>query len=197
MDARNTGALIRALREERGLTQRQLADALGVTDKAVSKWERGGGCPDIELLGGLAERLGTPVETLLDGSLAVDARTGGTMKRTAFRVCPACGNVIVTTGDAEVSCCGRKLAALEARPADEAHRARVEPVEGDLYCTFDHPMDKSHHLGFVGVVGHDRMALEKLYPEQGAEARLPHFGGAKLYAFCTVHGLMLHDFARR
>ena len=197
MDARNTGALIRALREERGLTQRQLADALGVTDKAVSKWERGGGCPDIELLGGLAERLGTPVETLLDGSLAVDARTGGTMKRTAFRVCPACGNVIVTTGDAEVSCCGRKLAALEARPADEAHRARVEPVEGDLYCTFDHPMDKGHHLGFVAVVGHDRMALEKLYPEQGAEARLPHLGGAKLYAFCTVHGLMLHDFARR
>ena len=61
MDARNTGTLIRALREERGLTQRQLADALGVTDKAVSKWERGGGCPDIELLPGLSERLGTPV----------------------------------------------------------------------------------------------------------------------------------------
>ena len=37
MDARNTGTLIRALREERGLTQRQLADTLGVTDKAVSK----------------------------------------------------------------------------------------------------------------------------------------------------------------
>ena len=57
MDARNTGTLIRALREERGLTQRQLADALGVTDKAVSKWERGGGCPDVELLPGLSERL--------------------------------------------------------------------------------------------------------------------------------------------
>lgn len=193
MDARNTGTLIRALREERGLTQRQLADALGVTDKAVSKWERGGGCPDIELLGGLSACLETPVETLLDGTLAVDARTGGTMKRTAFRVCPACGNVVTTTGDAEVSCCGRKLAALEAHPADDEHRVKVESVEGDLYLTFDHPMAKGHHLGFVAVVGHDRMALEKLYPEQGGEARLPHLGGAKLYTYCTAHGLMLHE----
>lgn len=67
MDARSTGTLIRSLREERGLTQRQLAAALGVTDKAVSKWERGGGCPDIELLGALSDHLGTPVETLLVG----------------------------------------------------------------------------------------------------------------------------------
>ena len=123
MDARNTGTLIRALREERGLTQRQLADALGVTDKAVSKWERGGGCPDIELLPGLSERLGTPVETLLDGRLAVDVRTGGTMKRAAFRVCPACDNVIVTTGDAEVSCCGRKLPPLVALRSHPRGRA--------------------------------------------------------------------------
>lgn len=193
MDARNTGALIRALREERGLTQRRLADALGVTDKAVSKWERGAGCPDIELLGGLSACLGAPVETLLDGHRAVDARKGGAMKRTAFRVCPACGNVVVTTGEAEASCCGRKLEALEERPADDAHRARVEEIEGDLYLTFDHPMDKGHHLGFAAVIGFDRMALEKLYPEQGAEARLPRLGGGKLFTYCTSHGLMLHD----
>lgn len=197
MDARNTGTLIRALRKERGLTQRQLADALGVTDKAVSKWERGGGCPDIELLPGLSERLGTPVETLLDGRLAVDVRTGGTMKRAAFRVCPACDNVIVTTGDAEVSCCGRKLPPLVALPADEAHAVHVEPIEGDWYVTFDHEMNKQHHLGFVAVVGFDRMAVEKLYPEQGAEARLPRLAGAKLYTYCTAHGLMRHEPARR
>ena len=50
------------------------------------------------------------------------------MKRAAFRVCPACGNVIVTTGDAEVSCCGRKLPPLVALPADEAHAVHVEPI---------------------------------------------------------------------
>lgn len=196
MDARMTGALIRSLREEHGLTQLQLAEDLGVTDKAVSKWERGGGCPDIELLGALSDRLGTPVETLLAGSLAADERTGGTMKRIAVRVCPACGNIIATTGDADVSCCGRKLAPLEARPADEAHAAHVEPVEGDWYVTFDHPMEKGHSLGFVAVVGFDRMACEALYPEQGGEARLPHLAGAKLYTYCTSHGLMRHDLAR-
>ena len=119
------------------------------------------------------------------------------MKRAAFRVCPACGNVIVTTGDAEVSCCGRKLPPLVALPADEAHAAHVEPIEGDWYVTFDHEMSKQHHLGFVAVVGFDRMAVEKLYPEQGAEARLPRLGGAKLYTYCTAHGLMRHEPARR
>lgn len=114
------------------------------------------------------------------------------MKRTAFRVCPACGNVITTTGDAEVSCCGRKLEPLEARPADEAHALRVESVEGDWYVTFDHPMEKGHHLGFVAVVGYDRLAVEKLYPEQGGEARLPRLAGGALYAYCTEHGLTKH-----
>ena len=50
MDQTRTGALIRALRQQKNLTQRQLADAIGVSDKAVSKWERGCGAPDISLL---------------------------------------------------------------------------------------------------------------------------------------------------
>lgn len=62
MDTRRTGGLIRSLREERGLTQLQLAQLVGVGDKAVSKWERGGGCPDVSLLPALAAELGCPVE---------------------------------------------------------------------------------------------------------------------------------------
>lgn len=50
MDQTCTGALIRALRQQKDLTQRQLADTIGVSDKAVSKWERGCGAPDISLL---------------------------------------------------------------------------------------------------------------------------------------------------
>ena len=197
MNTKRTGALIRSLREERGLTQLQLAARVGVGDKAVSKWERGGGCPDVSLLPALADELGATVETLLAGTLSPDDRQGGTMKRTAFRVCPICGNVITTTGDAEVSCCGRKLEPLEARPADEAHALRVQSVEGDWFVTFDHPMEKGHHLGFVAVVGYDRLAVEKLYPEQGGEARLPRLPGGVLYAYCTEHGLTRHPAPER
>ena len=103
----------------------------------------------------------------------------------------------MSVGDAEVSGGGRKPPPLVALPADEAHAVHVEPIEGDWYVTFDHEMNKQHHLGFVAVVGFDRMAVEKLYPEQGAEARLPRLAGAKLYTYCTAHGLMRHEPARR
>ena len=67
MDQNNTGALIRSLRTESRMTQRALAQALGVTDQAVSKWERGLGCPDTALLPGLAQILGVTVDELLMG----------------------------------------------------------------------------------------------------------------------------------
>ena len=61
MDARYTGEQIAAARRAKGLTQKQLADALGVTDKAVSKWERGLKYPDIVLFQPISELLGLPL----------------------------------------------------------------------------------------------------------------------------------------
>lgn len=52
MNQTQTGALIRALRLAEGMTQAALAQALGVSDKAVSKWENGRGAPDVSLLPG-------------------------------------------------------------------------------------------------------------------------------------------------
>ena len=59
MDQTKTGALIRAQRLRRGMTQLQLAGQIGVSDKTVSKWERGCGAPDIELLPALSAALAT------------------------------------------------------------------------------------------------------------------------------------------
>lgn len=67
MDRTKTGALIAAARKEQNMTQKELAEALHVSDRAVSKWERGAGFPDISLLEPLADALGLGVLDLLRG----------------------------------------------------------------------------------------------------------------------------------
>ena len=67
MDPTKTGALIRALRKERNMTQKDLAERLHITDRAVSKWERGLCAPDISLLEPLAETLGISILELIQG----------------------------------------------------------------------------------------------------------------------------------
>ena len=65
MDNTKLGSLIRALRREAGMTQRELAEALGVTDKAVSKWESGTADPSTSNLLALAKLFGVSAEELL------------------------------------------------------------------------------------------------------------------------------------
>lgn len=65
MKKQTLGAVIAALRKEKGMTQVELAEKLGVTDKAVSKWERDLSCPDIHSIPKLAEVLGVTVDVLM------------------------------------------------------------------------------------------------------------------------------------
>lgn len=67
MDNTQFGAFIAQLRKEQGLTQKELADKLNVTDKAVSKWETGKGFPDVKLLDPLAQALGVSLVELMQG----------------------------------------------------------------------------------------------------------------------------------
>ena len=69
MDQKKVGALVRALRREKNLTQRALAERLGLSDKAVSKWERGLGCPDISLLADRSAALDVDLAQMLSGGL--------------------------------------------------------------------------------------------------------------------------------
>lgn len=73
MDAKKTGALIAERRKALGLTQKELAGRLIVSDKAVSKWETGAGYPEVTMLPLLAETLGITVDELLAGELRADA----------------------------------------------------------------------------------------------------------------------------
>ena len=190
MNPQETGRLISRLRRERGLTQRQVAEALHVSAQAVSKWERGLGCPDVSLLPPLAGIFGVSAERLLAGDLAPNDLEVGNLKKLKIYLCPDCGNIVTAAAEGEFHCCGRKLEPLTPCPADEAHAASVQPVEEDLYVTFSHPMEKGHFIRFALWLGIDRMLLVRLYPEQGNEFRIPNLrGGGKLYLCCSRDGL--------
>lgn len=191
MDLEKNGKLIARLRKEAGLTQKQLADKMHISDRAVSKWERGLGCPDVSLLGRLSEIFSVNIEKLLAGDLYEDSVPGGNMKRIEFYSCPVCSNILISTGRAELSCCGRKLTPLIPAVLDETLRPDIKAIENDIYVVFDHPMTKDEYISFVANVGYDRYTFVRLYPEQGAEVRLPQVPGGKIY-FATNGGKLYY-----
>ena len=184
-----TGTTIKTLREGRNLTQAELAERIGVSSKTVSKWETGKGLPDISLLQPLALALGISVIELMNGEQITNRNVSANMLRSKFYVCPVCGNVIHSTGNAVVSCCGIVLPALEAEEADEEHAMTVEYVEDEHFVTVQHPMTKEHFISFVAHVNSDRLQMVKLYPEGNAETRLQLRGRGYLYYYCNRHGL--------
>ena len=189
MNSYVTGSAIRQLRESRQLTQAALAEKIGVSSKTISKWETGKGLPDISLLQPLAQALGISVIELMNGEQIINKNVSANMLRCKFYVCPVCGNVIHSSGNAVVSCCGITLPPLEAEEADEDHMLTVEDVEDEHFVTVHHPMTKQHFISFVAFVTSDRLQLVKLYPEGNPETRLQLRGMGYLYYYCNRHGL--------
>ena len=188
-----TGSTIRLLREAKGLTQAELARQLLVSAKTVSKWETAKGLPDISLLEPLAAALGVSVLELMQGEPVVNRNRAANLLRSKLYVCPLCGNVLHSTGQAVVSCCGITLPALdiaEADDADEKHQLTIERVEDELFVTLHHPMEKGHFISFIAYLTGDKLQLVKLYPEGEASCRFPLQGAGVLYFYCNRHGLM-------
>ena len=189
MDKYVTGAVTRRLRENKKLTQEELAQRIHVSGKAVSKWETGQGFPDISLLEPLAQALGLSVIELLSGEDVRNRNPHADMRKSRFYVCPVCGNVIRSVGEAVISCCGVSLPPVTPEDADEEHPIRVERVEDEYYVTVEHPMTKEHYISFLAAVSDQGVQFVKLYPEGSAEARFKRSGVRKLYAYCNRHGL--------
>lgn len=78
MSNKSMGEILSTLRKEKGMTQRELADMLNITDKAVSKWERDIACPDTQTIPKLAEIFGVSVEELIHAKAAPITRQKGT-----------------------------------------------------------------------------------------------------------------------
>lgn len=184
-----TGETIKSLREKKGLTQKQLADQLLISDKTVSKWETNKGLPDITLLEPLAKSLAVSVSELLSGQCMQNSNRSASMLRGHFYVCPICGNVIYAAGEGAYSCCGVTLPPLESESEDDDHRMVIEAVENEKYITVNHPMTKEHYLSFIAWVTGDGVEIRKWYPEQNAETRFFLRGHGMLYLYCNHHGL--------
>lgn len=184
-----TGEMIRRLREERHLTQAALAQRLFVSDKTVSKWETGKGYPDVALIEPLSRALEVSVAELLTGEPVVNGNRHFNMRRVQFYVCPVCGNVLMSTGEAVVCCHGITLPPLSAEEPDKSHTLATAVVEDEYYVTADHPMSKEHYLSFLAAVTDTGVEMIKLYPEGAAEARFKIRGTRMLYAYCNHHGL--------
>ena len=197
MDRYVTGETVRALREKLHMTQAELAEKLSVCDKTVSKWETGKGCPDITLLEPLTAALGVTLTELISGEVILNRNVAANMLRTKFYVCPVCGNILVSTGEALVQCHGIRLLPLEAEPADAHRGIAPEQVEDEWYVTLDHPMTKQHYISFIAAAAPDRTELVKLYPEGAAEARFKIRGVKRLYYYCNRDGLFYADAPRR
>jgi len=185
-----TGSAIKRLREAKGMTQTQLAGQIGVSCKTTSKWETAKGLPDISLIEPLSYVLGVSVMELMSGNTVINKNISSNILRSKFYVCPVCGNVIHTTGETVISCCGITLPPLEAEEIDEEHTVIIESVEDEKFITVKHEMTKKHYISFMAYVTSDRVQFIKLYPEGNAETRISFRGRGYLYIYCNKHGLI-------
>ena len=189
MNSYVTGSTVKQLRETKKLTQTELAEKIGVSSKTVSKWETAKGLPDISLLQPLAQALNISVIELMNGEHITNQNISANMLRCKFHVCPLCGNIIHSTGNSVISCCGITLPPLEAEEADSAHALSITPVEDEHFISIAHPMTKQHYISFAAFVTSDRVQLVKFYPEGNAETRFQLRGFGMLYWYCNQHGL--------
>jgi len=192
-----TGAIIKKLREERRLTQSELAEQLHVSDKTVSKWENGKGYPDISLLEPIAKVFGISLTELLSGKTINNINISANILRSKFYVCPVCGNVIHSMGEAAISCHGVLLSPCQAEEADENHPISLEIVEDEYFVRIEHEMTKTHYISFIAALTPDGMQMIKLYPEGAPEARVKMRAVRQILFYCNQDGLFCCNIKRQ
>lgn len=197
MDQVKTGELIRKIRTKMKLTQKQLAERINVSDKAVSKWETGSGSPDISLLSELAEVFGIDIQVLLSGEINKNGSEKGNMKKLKFYVCKECGNIITATSEAAVTCCGSKLSAYEPKKAEECEQLNIEDIGGEWFVSSEHEMTKEHYISFVAYVSDSTAMIYKQYPEWNLQFTMPLYRSGRLVWYCTKCGLMYQNIRKK
>lgn len=179
--------LIKQLREKNNLTQAELAKKLNVSDKTISKWETEKGYPDITLLEPLSKALNISVTELFSGQEISNNNHSGNIQKSKFYVCPICGNVIHSMGEAVIICHGFHLIPLQVQ--EDEGLVRLEKVEDEYYVQINHEMTKSHYISFIAILYFNEIKIIKLYPQQEAAGRFKINGARKILYYCNKDGL--------
>ena len=191
MNAEKTGSLIRSLRIKKGLTQKELAHMICVTDKAVCKWEKGRGCPNITLISQLSKVLEVDIQSILQGYLDKNKKIGENMNHLKFYKCPTCGNLITSIKSVELSCCGNKLSPVSAQTRSEPeYQPVIQEFDGQYSIKFNHPMTKSDYISQVIVVRYDQIMTVNLYAESEAIITIPQVRGIRLFVITNKSELI-------
>lgn len=191
MNAEKTGSLIRSLRIKKGLTQKELAQMICVTDKAVCKWEKGRGCPNITLISQLSKVLEVDIQSILQGYLDKNKKIGENMNHLKFYKCPTCGNLVTSIKSVELSCCGNKLSPVSAQTRSEPeYQPVIQEFDGQYSIKFNHPMTKSDYISQVIVVRYDQIMTVNLYAESEAIITIPQVCGIRLFVITNKSELI-------
>lgn len=191
MNAEKTGNLIRSLRIKKGLTQKELAQMICVTDKAVCKWEKGRGCPNITLISQLSKVLEVDIQSILQGYLDKNKKIGENMNHLKFYKCPTCGNLVTSIKSVELSCCGNKLSPVSAQTrSDPEYQPVIQEFDGQYSIKFNHPMTKSNYISQVIVVRYDQIMTVNLYEESEAIITIPQVRGIRLFVITNKSELI-------
>ena len=187
MDYQKIGLMIRKLRTDKHLTQAELAELLHVSNKTVSKWECGSGCPEVSMFPALSKVLDVDFAALFSGETAEKPTDSGNLRKLQFYICPNCGNLITSTSDAAVSCCGKVLLPQRLQRAGE--EIKVQLIDREYQISSDHEMSREHYITFLALRSSEQILLRKLYPEWDLELHMPYIPGAMLIWHCNQHGL--------
>ena len=158
--------------------------------------ETGKGYPDISLLEPLAKELNVSITELIAGNTVSNSNVSANMLRSKFYVCPVCGNVIHSMGEAVINCHGLLLTVCEPEQVDENHMILVERIEDEYFVRVDHDMQKNHYISFVAAISSDKIQMVKLYPEGDCEARFKINGVKKILFYCNRDGLFSLDITK-
>ena len=134
--------------------------------------------------------MGAVLPTLKRWKAAENRNPAANLRRSVLHACPSCANIIWSSGEAAVSCCGNALEPLAATKNDGRLDTIVETVDGCQRVHITHPMSKQDHLLFIAAIGDDFVRIRRLYPEQEARAEFPLQGHCKIYAYGAGCGLV-------